>query len=160
MSGDADFPFADRPPSPYTKATLDEVELYLRSIAGSLGLAHWRIYVSTHEAAEGARAETFFLNAAPEMVVALGPHFDDRSELRRRAVLIHELLHGSVRRMVVATWPMADALGREARRIAEADFDEAHEQSVDTLAAALAPFFPESPPIERNETIDKGGEQA
>lgn len=133
--------------SPHPKAVRRDVEVWLQSVAGSLGLCSWSITVSGGvPKGDDSIAETFLRNSGEEAIVALSPRFFEWPESRRRKTLIHELLHATIRGLSVAAWdPIEPLLSRDARDVYRTVFDEAEEQTVDRLAAGLVGLFPESP---------------
>lgn len=72
--------------------------------------------------------------------------FEDWYTARERtATLIHELLHcvKAQERNFAVNGPIAQAVDESAHRVFEAGYLQVHEYTVDSLACALAPLFPE-----------------
>lgn len=129
------------------RATLSEIEQWLRTAADQLGMRHFRISVSGGiPNGEEATAETFARDSSYELVIALANDFFKWPEPHRRGVLLHELLHGPVHALsIFAREQVEDDLGVRAFAIYEAAIGEIEEKLVDTMGHGLAPLFPKSP---------------
>jgi hypothetical protein len=132
--------------SPFSTEKLAEFADWLRAAANQLGLRDWDVSVSKKLPDSNATAQTYLRTDAPEMVVALSKGFFDWTEPYRRQVLVHELLHAHFHGLSkYARDAVEGELGKRWEDLFGMTVSNHEEMSVDRLARAIAPMFPESP---------------
>lgn len=115
-----------------------DIKRYIRVVADQMNLRDWTIVLAGEPAGPGRAAEIECVWGRSYATLRLGADWDKFSPASQRSAILHELLechHFAVR--FVAHEGMKRGFGQV--------FDHQIEQAIDSVADAIAPFFPLPP---------------
>lgn len=139
-------PFLDRPDGALTLDQAAALQTWVREVAPLVGLAAWRLFVSTHECSADTSASSSVRVDSDEAWLAVEVGHAEVGERRRRATLTHELLHCHLQPVVQ---PIVDRL---EQTVAPAEFEATkgllrgpEERMIERLAWAISEYLPPCP---------------
>lgn len=111
-----------------------------------MGLRDWAVVIDHEPSEDGTLAQVRVAVERRELSMAFCGRFDELDPDDRRHAVTHELVHPHLRDIWSAVEVgAAEAFGGMAYRVYVGGVRRAVEQSVDALAAVIAPYLPESP---------------